>query len=42
MMNSNIALGYVRREANAFGTELTLRLATDETKAVVTELPFSK
>ena len=41
-LSANIALGYVRREANAFGTELILRLAAGETKAVVSELPFSK
>jgi folate-binding protein YgfZ len=41
-LNSHIALGYVRREANAPGTELVLHLGADETKAVVTELPFSK
>jgi folate-binding protein YgfZ len=41
-LNANIALGYVRREANAPGTELVLRLAADETKVAVIELPFSK
>ena len=39
-LKAAIALGYVRREANAPGTELVLRSATDEAKAVVTELPF--
>ncbi len=39
-LNTNIALGYVRREANALGTELVLRSAT-ETKATVSPLPFT-
>jgi folate-binding protein YgfZ len=38
-LNANIALGYVRREANAVGTELTLASA-GETKATVAGLPF--
>ena len=41
-LHMNIALGYVRREANAPGTELVLRLGVDETRAIITELPFSK
>ena len=41
-LHTNIALGYVRREANAPGTELVLRLGADETKAIITELPFPK
>ena len=41
-LNANIALGYVRREANASGTELVLRLGADETKAVIAELPLGK
>lgn len=40
-LDKNIALGYVRREANAVGTELVLR-ATGETAAVVVDLPFVK
>jgi folate-binding protein YgfZ len=36
----NLALGYVRREANAIGTELILRAAGVESKAHVVELPF--
>ena len=40
VLNANIALGYVRREANAPGTELVLRNAKFQTKAVVAELPF--
>ncbi|HWD93981.1 MAG TPA: glycine cleavage T C-terminal barrel domain-containing protein [Verrucomicrobiae bacterium] len=38
---ANIALGYVRREANSPGTELVLRGA-DAAKAVIVELPFLK
>jgi folate-binding protein YgfZ len=41
-LNANIALGYVRREANTIGTELTLRTATGETKALISDLPFLK
>jgi folate-binding protein YgfZ len=41
-LNANIALGYVRRESNAAGTELALRTTAGETKAVVAELPFAK
>ncbi len=41
-LNANLALGYVRREANAPGTELVWRTAADESKALVAELPFSK
>jgi folate-binding protein YgfZ len=38
----NIALGYVRREANQIGTELVLRTATGESPAKIVELPFVK
>ncbi len=41
-LNANIALGYVRREVNAPGTELLLRGSAGDTKAVVAEIPFSK
>ena len=41
-LNANIALGYVRREVNAPGTELVLRGTAEETKAFVSELPFLK
>jgi len=41
-LNAAIALGYVRREANASGTELTLHSNGGESKAIVAELPFSK
>jgi folate-binding protein YgfZ len=40
--NAAIALGYVRREVNALGTELILQSNGGESKAVVAELPFSK
>jgi glycine cleavage system aminomethyltransferase T len=35
------ALGYVRREANQIGTELTLQ-GTGESAAKIVELPFVK
>jgi folate-binding protein YgfZ len=41
-VHTNIALGYVRREVNAPGSELVVHQATSETKAMVAELPFSK
>ncbi|HEX4265260.1 MAG TPA: glycine cleavage T C-terminal barrel domain-containing protein [Verrucomicrobiae bacterium] len=41
-LDANIALGYVRREANAAGTELILRSASGETKVLIVELPFLK
>jgi folate-binding protein YgfZ len=40
LLNANIALGYVRREANGIGTELTLRTAEGETPVKVVALPF--
>ncbi len=39
-LNANIALGYVRREANQIGNELVLRSAEDETAAKIAKLPF--
>lgn len=39
-LKSNIALAYVRREANQPGTELTLRTAEGESRATIVELPF--
>lgn len=39
-LNTQIALGYVRREANALDTELVLRSGTVEAKAAVVQLPF--
>jgi folate-binding protein YgfZ len=41
-LNANIALGYVRREANQIGNELTLRTATGESPVKIVELPFVK
>jgi folate-binding protein YgfZ len=41
-LNAHIALGYVRREANQIGNELTLRTATGESPAKIVELPFVK
>jgi len=39
--HTNLALGYVRREANQPGTELLLRTADGEVPAKVTTLPFA-
>ncbi len=39
-LNWNIALGYVRKEANQIGTELTLQSAAGESAAIVVALPF--
>jgi folate-binding protein YgfZ len=39
-LNANIALGYVRREANQIGKELFLRTATGESPVKIVELPF--
>jgi folate-binding protein YgfZ len=39
-LSANIALGYVRREVNQIGNELTLRTATGESPAKIVELPF--
>ncbi len=41
-LNANIALGYVRREANQIGTELTLQTIEGNSPATITELPFVK
>jgi folate-binding protein YgfZ len=41
MLDANIALGYVRREANQIGNELTLQ-GTDESPVKIVELPFVK
>ena len=40
--NTNIGLGYVRREHNTIGTELKLRLAGGEIAVTVVELPFQR
>ena len=39
-LNANIALGYVRREANQIGSELTLHMAAGESPAKIVALPF--
>jgi folate-binding protein YgfZ len=39
-LNANIALGYVRREANQIGNELMLLIATGKSPAKIVELPF--
>lgn len=39
-LNASIALGYVRREANQIGMELTLQTGSVESAAKVVELPF--
>jgi folate-binding protein YgfZ len=41
-LNANISLGYVRREANQIGNELTLRTAAGESPAKIVALPFVK
>ena len=39
-LRANLALGYVRREANQIGTALTVRTGAGESTARVVELPF--
>jgi folate-binding protein YgfZ len=41
-LNTPIALGYVRREVNRIGTELTLGSGDQECTATIAELPFVK
>ena len=41
-LRANIALGYVRREANKIGTELRVRIGQAESPANITQLPFSR
>jgi folate-binding protein YgfZ len=41
-LNANIALGYVRREANQIGNELMLRTAAGESTAKIVPLPFER
>jgi folate-binding protein YgfZ len=41
-LNANISLGYVRREANQIGNELTLRTTAGESPLKIVELPFVK
>ena len=40
-LRANIALGYVRKECNAIGTELTLRNTSGEGKVKVVAVPFT-
>jgi folate-binding protein YgfZ len=40
-LDANLALGYVRREANQIGNELTLRTAGGESPAKIVALPFA-
>jgi folate-binding protein YgfZ len=42
VLRGNIALGYVRREANQVGTELRMRMQAGDYKVDVVNLPFSK
>jgi folate-binding protein YgfZ len=42
VLKGNIALGYIRREANAVGTKLTLHSEANGTDVEVVELPFAK
>ena len=39
-LKANIALGYVRREVNAVGTELELRSASNNSRVRIVELQF--
>jgi folate-binding protein YgfZ len=41
-LKANIALGYVKREVNQLGTELSLRTADGESRTRIVELPFVK
>jgi folate-binding protein YgfZ len=42
VLNANIALGYVRREANQIGNELKLRTTAGDSMAKIVPLPFEK
>jgi folate-binding protein YgfZ len=42
VLGANIALGYVRREANQTGNELMLRTALGENSVKIVELPFAR
>ena len=42
LLNANVALSYIRREANQIGTELTLKTAAGESPAKIVALPFVK
>jgi folate-binding protein YgfZ len=41
-LNATVALGYVKRDVNQLGTELTLRTAEGESRARIVEIPFVK
>ena len=41
-LRANIALGYVRKEANQIGTELTLKTLHGESPVKIVELPFAR
>ena len=41
VLKANIALGYVRKEANEIGTQLTLRTVAGESPATIVALPFA-
>jgi folate-binding protein YgfZ len=41
VLNANIALGYVRREANKIRTELTLQTSDGPRPVKIVELPFA-
>ena len=41
LLNANIALGYVRREANQIGSELMLQTVDGESPAKIVALPFA-
>ncbi|HZM01715.1 MAG TPA: glycine cleavage T C-terminal barrel domain-containing protein [Candidatus Saccharimonadales bacterium] len=40
-LKANIALGYVRREANGIGTELQMQTASAKVPVMIVELPFN-
>ena len=40
-LNAPIALGFIRREYNQTGNELTLRTAAGESRAIIVDLPFT-
>ena len=40
VLNHPIALGFIRREYNQTGNELTLRTAAGESRAIIVDLPF--
>ena len=40
LLQANISLGYVRREASQSGAELTVKTAAGESPVAIVELPF--